>query len=154
MIKENYDWSQFTQRVAVAAPVDKVFRMWTDPKQLSSWFVSEAKMDLKKGGEYEWTWFGGSKEEGKILGVKKPNKIIFTFAHSICEVEVKKDKRGSLVILRQYDIPTGDEEKVNIHLNCSCGWTFYLTNLKTYLEFGIDLRENENDMINSGSLIC
>jgi hypothetical protein len=58
------------------------------------------------------------------------------------------------VVLRQYDIPTGDEEKVNIHLNCSCGWTFYLTNLKTYLEFGIDLRENENDLINSGSLIC
>jgi uncharacterized protein YndB with AHSA1/START domain len=143
MIKQKYDWSQFTQCVAVAAPVEIVYKMWTDPQQLRSWFVADARMDLKKGGDYEWTWYGGTKEKGKILNSKKPNKLAFTFANSKCEVIVKKDKRGSLVTLKQYDIPTGEKDKVNIHLNCSCGWTFYLTNLKTFLEFGIDLREKD-----------
>lgn len=141
MTKQKYDWSQFTQRVAVAAPVEKVFNMWTDPQLMRSWFVTDARMELKKGGEYEWTWYGGTKEKGKILDSQKPHRLTFTFAKSKCEVVVKKDKRGSLVILKQYDIPTGEDEKVNIHLNCSCGWTFYLTNLKTFLEFGIDLRD-------------
>ena len=153
MAKQKYDWSQFTQRVAVAAPVDKVYNMWTDPKQLRSWFVADARMDLKKGGEYEWTWFGGGKEKGKILGSKKPSMLAFTFANSKCEVVVKKDKSGSLVILKQYDIPTGEDEKVNIHLNCSCGWTFYLTNLKTFLEFGIDLRETDLNHISEGTVL-
>jgi uncharacterized protein YndB with AHSA1/START domain len=141
MPKNKFDWSQFTQRVAVAAPVEKVFRMWTDPVQLRSWFLADAKIDLKKGGEFEWKWLAGVKEKGKVLSVKKPTKLSFTFAGSVCDVTFKKDKRGSLVILHQHNIPETEKGKFDVHLNCSCGWTFYLTNLKTYLEYGIDLRE-------------
>ncbi|MGA2667350.1 MAG: SRPBCC domain-containing protein [Ignavibacteria bacterium] len=153
MPSKKYDWSQFTQRVAVAAPAEKVFRMWTDPKLMSKWLVSDAKMHLKKDGSYEWTWLGGYKDSGQILNIRKPTKLIFTFAGSICEVEIKKDKRGSLVNLRQYNIPITEEHKSATHLGCSNGWTFYLTNLKTFLEYGIDLRETDLKSIQEGTVL-
>ncbi len=153
MPKNKFDWSQFTQRVAVAAPVEKVFRMWTDPIQLRSWFLADAKIDLKKGGEFEWKWLAGVKEKGKVLSVKKPTKLSFTFAGSVCDVTFKKDKRGSLVILHQHNIPETEKGKFDVHLSCSCGWTFYLTNLKTYLEYGIDLRETNAAQLKNGTVL-
>ncbi len=153
MPKKKFDWSQFTQRVAVAAPVDQVFKMWTDPEHLRNWFVTDAKIELKKGGKYEWKWIAGVKEKGKVIDFKKPSKITFTFAGSICEVTVKKDKRGSLVTLHQHKIPKTEKGKSDIHLNCSCGWTFYLTNLKTYLEYGIDLREANSKFAKKGVIL-
>ncbi len=153
MPKKKFDWSQFTQRVAVAAPVEKVFQMWTDPAQLRSWFLADAKIDLKKGGDFEWKWIAGVKEKGKVLSVKKPSKLSFTFAGSVCEVTFKKDKRGSLVILHQHNIPETEKGKFDVHLNCSCGWTFYLTNLKTYLEYGIDLRETNAAQLKNGTIL-
>lgn len=153
MPKKKFDWSQFTQRVAVAAPVEKVFQMWTDPVQLRSWFLADAKIDLKKGGEFEWKWLAGVKEKGRVLSVKKPSKLSFTFAGSVCDVTFKKDKRGSLVILHQHNIPRTEKGKFDVHLNCSCGWTFYLTNLKTYLEYGIDLRETNAVQLKNGTVL-
>jgi uncharacterized protein YndB with AHSA1/START domain len=150
MPRKKFDWTQFTQRVAVAAPVEKVFKMWTDPEHLRNWFLADAKIELRKGGKYEWKWLAGVKEKGKVLDVKKPSRISFTFAGSVCDVFVKKDKRGSLVILHQHDIPKTEKGKSDVHLNCSCGWTFYLTNLKTYLEYGIDLRENKPKFLKDG----
>ncbi len=142
MPKKKYDWTQFTQKVAVAAPVEKVFQMWTDPVQLRSWFPADAKNELKKGGQFEWKLPAGVKEKGKVISFKRPSKLSFTFAGSICDVTFSKDKRGSLVTLHQHDIPQTEKGRYDIYLNCSCGWTFYLTNLKTFLEYGIDLRDN------------
>lgn len=153
MPKKKFDWSQFTQRVAVAAPVEKVFQMWTEPAQLRSWFLADAKIDLKKGGDFEWKWLAGLKEKGKVLSIKKPSKISFTFAGSVCDVTFKKDKRGSLITLHQHKIPVTEKGKYNVYLNCSCGWTFYLTNLKTYLEYGIDLRETNALQIKNGTVL-
>lgn len=150
MPKKKYDWTQFTQKVAVAAPVEKVFRMWTDPAQLKTWFPADAKINLKKGGEYEWKLAAGVKEKGKVLSVRKPSKLSFTFAGSVCDVTFKKDKRGSLVTLHQHNIPETEKGRYDIFLNCSCGWTFYLTNLKTFLEYGIDLRDSGARQIRSG----
>ncbi len=153
MVNKKFDWSQFTLKVPIAAPVEKVFQMWTDPELVKKWFLFDAKMDVKKNGEYEWTWILGSKENGKILNVKKPAKLSFTFAGSKCDLMVKKDKRGSMVVLHQYNIPKTERGKANVHLSCSCGWTFYLTNLKTYLEYGIDLREKDPRYLAMGTVL-
>ena len=153
MPNKKFDWSQFTLRVPIAAPVDKVFEMWTNPDNIKKWFLADAKMDMRKGGGYEWTWIIGTKETGKILSYKKPGKFSFTFAGSKCDLKLKKDKDGSMVVLHQYNIPQTDSSKVNVHLSCSCGWTFYLTNLKTVLEYGIDLREKDPSHLAMGTVL-
>lgn len=152
MPQKKFDWTQFTLRVPITAPAKKVYEMWTDPVQIKKWFLADAHMNLKKGGEFMWTWYLGDKEAGKILSLKKPTRLSFTFASSKCDITVKRDKRGSMLVLHQYDIPNSGKGKA-IHNTCSCGWTFYLTNLKTYLEYGIDLREKDPKYLAMGTVL-
>ena len=42
--------------------------------------------------------------------------------------------------------PTDDKAKENWHIGCKTGWTFYMANMKSMLEGGIDLR-NKNEKI-------
>ena len=60
-------------------------------------------------------------------------------------VEVKLTEKDNSVIveLNQNNIPTDDNSKLNIRLGCDSGWSFYLVNLKSVYEGGIDLR-NKN----------
>lgn len=56
------------------------------------------------------------------------------------------------VALVQEQIPTDDESKFQFHIGCQMGWSFYLANLKSLYEGGIDLRykkEKFTQVINS-----
>ena len=44
---------------------------------------------------------------------------------------------------KQYNIPTDETGKTDYHIGCREGWVFYLANLKSIQEGGIDLR-NKN----------
>ncbi|HEX4852001.1 MAG TPA: SRPBCC domain-containing protein, partial [Puia sp.] len=67
-------------------------------------------------------------------------------------ISISSEQGETLVILEQDHIPTDEESKAYFHIGCTKGWVFYLTNLKSILEGGIDLR-NKNlalqDMINA-----
>lgn len=147
-----YDWSEFTLKAAYYISPAKLFKLWTNEKELCKWFLVEAKVDLKKGGEYTWQWMLGAKEKGKVLAVRKNTLFRFTFAGGICEVKFRKDRKGCLLILRQYNIPTDEKRKAGTHLSCSIGWTFFLTNLKSYIETGIDLREYDPKHLKEGTV--
>ena len=153
MAQKKYNWKEFTLKVAVKASPQKVFKMWSDPKEICKWFLATAEIDLHKGGSYGWTWVAGGREKGKILNVRKPSSLSFTFAGCKCDIKIKKDKRGALVILRQYGIPTDENNKVWTHMGCSLGWSFYLANLKAYLEHGIDLRERDPKHLKEGTVL-
>lgn len=152
MAQKKYNWKEFTLRAAVNASPEKVFKMWTIPKEICKWFLATAKFDLKKGGSYEWTWVAGGLEKGKILAIKKPSMLSITFAGCKCDVNIKKYKKGAVVILRQYEIATDENNKIGTHMNCSLGWSFYLANLKAYLEHGIDLRERDPKQLKDGTV--
>ena len=52
----------------------------------------------------------------------------------------------TIVEITQENIPEDDNPETNLLVGCGEGWTFYLANLKSYLEGGIDLR-NKNEKI-------
>jgi hypothetical protein len=65
---------------------------------------------------------------------------------------MKEENGYHIVELVQENIPEDDNGKHNWHLGCKTGWTFYLANLKSLAEGGIDLRnkdENLKNMINA-----
>jgi hypothetical protein len=105
---------------------------------------------VQKGDTYEWMWFGYSDdvmERGKILKVNGKNLFQFTFGKAgIVTVKIKKMMGKAFVELTQEKIPLDETSKVNFHLGCSTGWTFYLANLKSILEGGLDLR-NKNEKL-------
>ncbi len=161
-----YDWSKFILRIPVKAPVETIYRAWANQQGLESWFLRNARFFssdnhlregnefIQKGDRYTWMWHGYSDEtveHNDIVEANGLDTVSFVFAgHCIVTVTIGMLDTETVVQLAQENIPTGEESKVNIHIGCMEGWTFYLTNLKSILEGGIDLR---NKNMNIGKVI-
>lgn len=163
---KNFDWTKFTKRIAVKATLEEIYNAWTKPVELEKWFLSKAvyfdsKMSLMNPDEsfsndysYEWNWFLYEfVESGKVTEANSKDFLQFTFAGD-CLVDVKLTSQNGFIIveLTQKNIPTDDESKERIRLGCESGWSFFLLNLKSVYEGGLDLRnkdENFKGMLNS-----
>jgi uncharacterized protein YndB with AHSA1/START domain len=164
----HYDWSKFTRKINIDAPLQAIYDAWTIPLQLERWFLREAAfkrsngtmrekiLHVNKGDHYAWLWYGQPDtviEKGEVLQANELDKLQFSFTKgAIVTVDIGEAFGSNIVMLTQEGIPTDEAGKVKYHLDCLSGWTFYLANLKSYLEGGIDLR-NKNEalanMINS-----
>jgi uncharacterized protein YndB with AHSA1/START domain len=162
------DWSRFVIRINIGAPADAIYQAWATRGGMESWFVRLSEYKDKNGVErtadeqvtigdtYKWLWHGypdESVEHGQILELNHKDHFKFSFGKAgICTVSIKEEDGEQIVSLTQEAIPTDEQGKMNFHVGCKGGWTFYLANLKSILEGGIDLR-NKNlklkEMINS-----
>ena len=156
---ENYDWSKFKQRIPVNADPQKIYDAWATPAGLEKWFLrrasfkkenGEARDDhdqIQPGDTYEWNWFGWSDdmcERGKILEANGKNAFSFVFGKAgVVKVSIMQEGGQTMVELVQEQIPTDEKSKVDFHLGCSTGWTFYLANIKSIYEGGLDLRNKD-----------
>jgi len=152
-------WDAFTKKIYINADIEKVYHLWTTSEGICTWFLQNAvyernndKIDaqefIKAGDRYTWTWHNwDGKEEGKVLDAKENDFIKFSFAGD-CEVLVKLEKKDDVVLLSltQSKIPQDEKSKFEIYYGCSNGWTFWLANLKAYLEHGILLNETKIDL--------
>jgi hypothetical protein len=163
---ETFDWTKFTKKIAVEGNLFDIYNAWTKPAALESWFLSKAifrraekgivdsQENILKNDKYEWSWYLYDViEEGKVTKANGIDHLQFTFAGE-CLVDVQLKKQGEYVIveLTQKNIPTDDESKLNTRLGCESGWSFYLLNLKSVYEGGVDLRNKNPDfkgMLNS-----
>ncbi len=164
----SYDWSRFEQRIPINVTTDAVYNAWATQQGLESWFlrealftnnegVSKAKSDMVRPGDtYQWRWHGWPddvQEKGAILSANHKDEVSFSFGKAgNVKVKVLNEKGSTICYLEQYSIPTDEQSITHYHLGCMKGWLFYLTNLKSILEGGIDLR-NKNvelkEVINS-----
>ncbi|HNQ60751.1 MAG TPA: SRPBCC domain-containing protein [Bacteroidia bacterium] len=157
---ENFDWTCFTRRIAIKSDIHKLYKAWTCTDEIEKWFLSKAKFFSSEGSElktselftsgcaYEWSWYLYSEiERGKIIHANAKDLIRFSFAGD-CLVEVKLIQKNDLVIveLRQSNIPTDDRSKRGIRLGCESGWSFFLLNLKSVYEHGVDLRNKNPEL--------
>ncbi|WP_431244661.1 SRPBCC family protein [Flavobacterium sp. P21] len=110
--------------------------------------------NVSEGFTYDWLWhLYNDSMLGKITTANGKDYLQFTFEGN-CLVDIKLSETNdyTIVELRHHNIPTDDYSKQYIRLGCSNGWHFYLTNLKSVYEGGLDLRnkdENLNPMINN-----
>ena len=142
---KKFDWSRFLLKIAIKASPEKVFKAWTDGKIVSRWFSVKAEIEPKKNGRIYYEWLAGDKLEARIIEIVKNRKFVIPFGSKgeRLEVKIKKHGSGSICELRQYNMKTGPKDRVNMHMGCKTGWVFFLTNLKSYLEHGIDLRSHD-----------
>jgi uncharacterized protein YndB with AHSA1/START domain len=155
-----YDWSQFKQRILVDARLKEIYQAWTTSRLIEKWFVKKSGFVSPEGKplandeavtancNYSFEWFGYDlTETGKILETDGKSLLRFTFSGE-CTVTVKLTdvEEQTLVELKQENIPTDEETKVKYHLNCQTGWTFFLANLKSVFEGGVDLRNKDEKM--------
>lgn len=155
----NHDWTKFSKRVPVKASVKEVYRLLSSRQGMETWFLRMAEFikpdkqlrdpasEIQQGDTYRWLWHGygdESLEKGRIVEANGHDTIRFTFAGE-CLVTIRaSDKDGTTLIeISQENIPTDEKSKINIYLGCAEGWAFYLVNLKSILEGGLDLRNRD-----------
>lgn len=157
---ENFDWTGFVKRIRINTNVETIYTTLASAEGLTKWLLSESeftskdgemidsKQCAKAGDAYKWRWYAQNHyEEGTVIEGNGVDRFGFTFAGD-CKVsiELKKDGNATMVELKQLEIPLDDASKESIRLGCAFGWSFYLTNLKSILEGGIDLRNKDTTL--------
>ena len=147
------DWTQFTSRIHVKAAPVSLFEAWATADGLARWLLESAAFRppgdpaarpdgaARAGDAFRWVWkAGGHVMDGTITESAWPERLAFTFGPAgRCEVTLRRAADGTLVEVLHADLPDAAT-----HVECSRGWTFYLTNLKSVLEAGVDLRETDS----------
>ena len=151
---DTIDWTSFSRKVAIKSNVQIIYDAWTKSFEIEKWFLLKSSFyshdgcllkpekRISKGDTYKWSWFlYEGVEGGRITEANGKNHLQFTFAGE-CLVDIDLEQRDEYVIVRltQKNIPTDNMSKQNIRLGCDRGWSFFLLNLKSFYENGIDLR--------------
>jgi len=155
---KNFDWTSYTKRIAIKSTLSNMYDAWTKGSELERWFLKkvvfykpdnslyEPDKNVVENIQYTWYWYLYNEPmKGRITNVNGKDYIQFTFEGD-CLVDVNLEEVDGYVVvtLKHHNIPLDDNSKQYVRLGCSNGWTFYLTNLKSVFEGGIDLR-NKNE---------
>lgn len=125
-------------------PPERVFDALTEPKLLVRWFLAKANVDRKAGGGYAFDWIGGYHMVGKVEAFQANRTVSYSWhdklesgemATTKASFKVTRKGNGTLLRLRHtgFTVPEHFAE-------CSSRWGYYLTNMKSVLDHGVDLR--------------
>lgn len=111
---------------------------------LTRWFLSNAKVEDKAGGRYEFSWIGGYHMKGNVSEFQPGKKVVFSWHDKVSRGKTVEttaafsiEKKGAGTILTLRHSGFRDPEH---YAECASRWAYYLTNLKSVLESGTDLR--------------
>ena len=104
------------------------------------------------GDRYEWYWHGYPEsmvEKGTITAANGSNHFAFTFGVDYpVSISLYRECDETIVELVESGLPTDEERLLKRYVGDSKGWIFYLTNLKSILEGGLDLRNHRPELAN------
>ena len=158
---EVYDWTRFQVIYYYSAPIERVFHAWATAEGLESFFLEKGTFATESGEEratdesarpqdtYRWEWRHGHAIDGVIYNVVPNRSMAFTFGDMEAEVRLTVVGDQTELVLRQWSIPNTDEGRAIGHLNCRSCWIYFLTNLQSVLEHGVDLRNTDPKRVSS-----
>ena len=137
---------------AIEATPEVVFRMLTQPLDLSFWLCHHAWTDPRPGGDFHLRWRNGWWARGVFLMVERPQRIELTWqgkdepGETNLVFEIRAQDNGTMV--RVVHSGFGAEavwEKAVAEAESS--WPRVLENLESVLTTGVDLREASRPML-------
>jgi uncharacterized protein YndB with AHSA1/START domain len=127
---------------------ERVFRAWTDPKEMDRWFAPDpnstikASVDLRVGGAYRIEITNGERvfgAHGVYREIRRPSRLVFTWDAINCGVTAAKD---TLVTVELFEV--GEKTQVTLtHQNFADtearerheqGWKGCLDRLEVWLK--------------------
>ncbi|MDB5125380.1 MAG: hypothetical protein JWP94_3509 [Mucilaginibacter sp.] len=149
-------WTSFKVAGDYNTDIRNLYEAWTTTAGFEKWFLRKANFYtipmrtrepeefVMKEDTYEWYWHGFNDETvetGQILEANGTDFLKFTFSGgSVVSVGITSRNGVSIVELTQENIPLEDDPSKNLFVQCQVGWTFYMANLKSVIEGGVDLR--------------
>lgn len=160
MSDQAYSWDRFRLEVFIRCQPEQAFQAWGSSQGIKAWFRNDVRVNrngaevigpisFRAGDEIQWADYEGQDlAPSKILEVRENTFIKQTFDSKsvVLTNEFKRLEGGTLLTLTQENMPTDPNGIAAWHLTCCAGWTFFLTNLKSVLEHGTDLREQKPDL--------
>lgn len=158
---DKYDWTRFDVVFYYDQEPDRVFRAWATEAGLRSFFIETALFTaadgtrrgpeevVRAGDRYRWDWRHPYWLEGEVTGVDEGRALSFTFGTMAVSVRFADLDGQTELTLTQTDIPDSADGRVFGHLNCRSCWIFFLTNLKSVLATGTDLRDTDPGRVSS-----
>jgi uncharacterized protein YndB with AHSA1/START domain len=142
--------SDIDQTLYVNASREAVFKALTSATELSRWFPSKVESDPRPGGKLKLIWeFTAAEENGsqevKYLEVIPGEKVSYewkagpTAVPTIVTFELSGPPHQTTVRLVHSGWPNGAEGE-QLRAGHVPQWSFFLGNLKSFLESGIDER--------------
>jgi hypothetical protein len=159
----NNNWSEFKLRVNTTASVGKAYEALSTPGGLETWFLRKAELSsggklrqasekMQKGDEYAFHWHGypdSKAHTGRWLGGDGKSVVSFTFSQELpVTVSLYRECDETIIELTETFDPTDEGVARNHYLGNMKGWIFYLINLKSVLEEGLDLRNRKVELQN------
>jgi hypothetical protein len=152
-------WNRFEVQLPVRAGMQQLYDAWTTRSGIEKWFLRSsvfispegkqrhADERAGQGDTYTWMWHGYDdkvKEQRTILQANGKDFLQFEFSGDcLVTVKLKEEKDYVRVMLTQERIPADDNPATNLFVGCQIGWSFYMVNLKSIMEGGIDLRTKD-----------
>ena len=160
MLESNSNWNQFIRRIPIKASKEQLYNAWATAAGINSWFLRKCRYWDTEGqllspsmlvskGKYHWVWHGHADTVFEKNEVIESNGIdYFKFGFEGCMVTINIEEKADycLLTLTQAEIVFDENPSENLYVQCGYGWTFYLTNLKSVLEGGLDLRNKDMEV--------
>jgi len=136
-----------------AARPEKVFAALTEADQLARWFVDRAVTAPRKGGAFRLTW-GKYTLRGRVRAIDPPRKIVLDWVDRFeggkelvtkARFVLQKKGKGTLLTVTHSGFKDG-KKWIALFGAVQSGWAYYLTNLRSVLDHGTDLR-TEHDVL-------
>jgi hypothetical protein len=163
MSKSYFSWERFWRSVLIKAPMKDCADAIFTSGGLAKWFIGTAQYTNADGqpradvaharerDSYHWRWLNKDLELSGQVTLVTPDSIAFTFGDAgTVMMSIRQEGDRVRVTIRQEAWPDRDYDK-EAWVNCYVCWSFFLLNLKSVLEHGIDLREtavNEDELVN------
>lgn len=156
MTEDNFNMSEFHHSILLKAPLKEVYKYFATPAGLKKWFMGTAEYISKEGlarkpdeficagDNYHWKWLEKDFEvKGTVLEVTQNQSVRFSFgALFVLTISAGEQNGRTLFTLKQEYAP-GAAKNDFTHINCCVCWAFFVTNIKSVIEHGFDLRETE-----------
>src|SRR6185436_3401078 len=116
--------------ITILAPVDTVFRFFTDSARWASWWGAGSTIDATPGGRVLIRHPGGTEVTGEVLEIAPPKRIVFTYGNatgapippggSIVTIELERQAAGTRLSLTHAFAETAQRD------HFIQGWRFQL----------------------------
>jgi uncharacterized protein YndB with AHSA1/START domain len=137
-VTESKEQGERTIEIEVSVDVapEEVFRMLTDPAEVSRWFPLEADIELEVGGRVWLSWGPGCEGEAPIHILEPPRRFGWTERYGPVElaVDFHVETRDGVTVVRLVQSGfTASADWDEMYDALLDGWTYFLFNLRHYV---------------------
>ena len=135
----------------ILKPAHEVFEAIVDPTKMSRYFIERSSGRLEEGKQLTWKFPEFDSEFQIIVGTIEPDRFISWSWNSpdgktlVAEITLTpRDKNATVISVTEKGMES-DEAGIAWLKGNSAGWAYFLSCLKAYLEYGINLRKGAFD---------